>query len=127
LLHKIIRAHYNGEIVTDALPDPTNPKLQCIQALMAQAAKGMGRRVERWPEGRAPYLRFALYKQNVDTMEAVRNLAMAMKVRSTYILICGGRLVWSSVFDAASHVLLGGVCRLAISCSLTPAPKTVAA
>ncbi len=79
LMHKIIRAHWDGQIVTDAVPHATDKSVVCIQAMMAQAAKGMNKRSDRWVEGRPHYLRFALYKQNIDTMEAVRALSSTMK------------------------------------------------
>lgn len=46
-----------------------------IKALQGKAARGDARALDEWPPDRPAYLKFALYKENKDTMEAVSQLA----------------------------------------------------
>ena len=50
-------------------------------AAASRSSRGGGGVERGWPAGRPPYLRFVLYKENIDTMAAVNHLARCLHLK----------------------------------------------
>lgn len=91
-LHQLIRRYW-PMLATDlhdvSLQDTKTTakhEMHCVRARLKSAIKrgkldkGDARALDEWPPERPPYLRFALYKENKDTMEAIAQLARVLQL-----------------------------------------------
>ncbi|CAM9632094.1 unnamed protein product, partial [Phaeothamnion confervicola] len=74
-----------------------------------------------WPADRPPYLRFALYKENVDTFTALRRLAAAVDTRPNMIS-CAGVKDKRGVTTQWCTVRMRGAEELAAACNAPRVP-----